>query len=91
MWEKTVMSDEQIATTQGAIPPEVEDMSGEELFYLALRTVAQAQAEITGEIAYKEGIKKVVEFVDTHVCNPEEWEGWQEFKKENGLLPSEDD
>jgi len=40
----------------------------------------------TGE---KQGIdkgrKEVVEFVEEHMCNLEEWTGWQEMKEEWGI------
>lgn len=48
---------------------------------------------------YREGIRKVVEWVEAHITgisnkelldSPLEYYwGWQAFKKENGLLPSE--
>ena len=60
MWEKTVMSDEQIER-QFAIDRSWYGDTEWEFYHELL----QAQAEITGEIAYKEGIKKVVEFIES--------------------------
>ena len=98
MWEKTVMSDEQL-----------EDLFQEKRHEPTSwdKDVAKAQAEITGKIAYKEGevagykrglemrepykegIRKVVEWLDSHNNSDVNLEvltvEWQAFKKENGL------
>lgn len=89
MWEKTVMSDE----------ARRKDIVQKSIFWLPvnphtieerktvclLRHTAKAQAEITGEIAYKEGIKTVVEWVETNWWDRKDYPEWQNFKKENGL------
>ena len=92
MWEKTVMSDEQIER-QFAIDRSWYGDTEWEFYHELL----QAQAEITGEIAYREGIKKVVEWVEKHksfrsdFMTPGEYyfkvlcDDWQAFKKEEGL------
>ena len=90
MWEKTVMSVDEIETLL--------ENRFDSILTECLHRVAKAQAEITGEIAYKEGIKKVVEWVEDNSlacqsntpCNKDRYQGfhtqlWQAFKKENGL------
>ena len=47
------------------------------------------QAKISFEEGEQQGIDKgreeVVEFVEEHMCNLEEWTGWQEMKEEWGI------
>jgi len=39
--------------------------------------------------AYQRGRREVVDFVEEHMCNLEEWPGWQEMKEEWGLKECE--
>ena len=70
MWEQTVMGDEQIQKLVWEHTTRWED----EVF----RRVAKAQAEIS----YKAGMKKVVEWINTHWWDRAFYPEWQAFLKE---------
>ena len=84
-WEETVMGDDAI----------LERLGGHwENFLIPVwrESLLLTQAEITwhardGEIkeAEKRGRQEVVDFVEEHMCNLEEWTGWQEQKEEWGI------
>ena len=76
MWEKTIIKAQQLLDDGIAHP---------HCLGCAERAT-QAQAEITGGIAYKEGIRKVVEWLDSHNNSDVDLEvltaEWQAFKQE---------
>jgi len=96
-WEETVMKENDIKhpeTEVFSISPACRRL---ELFRACKgEGLLGAQAKLTwearqGEVdeAYQRGRREVVDFVEEHMCNLEEWPGWQEMKEEWGLKECE--
>jgi len=105
MWEETVLKDEQIKKiqieTDNRISRFCNDCEGnfnqadiDGMYDEGNRSLALAQAQITGDIAYKRGMMKVVEWINSN-CTSDSGDGylcqvfysyaWQAFLKENGI------
>ena len=75
--EDTVMSWEGIR-----IVLQEQDKKGQHDNMFRLEAIAQAQAEITWDLAFKAGIKEVVEWMKTYATYPHTIEQWQAKLKE---------
>jgi len=63
---------------------EAKDRMIQKVFEFTDRYISDKEAEQL----LQEGRKEVVDFVEEHMCNLEEWTGWQEQKEEWGIKPS---